>query len=272
MVKNEGDKLKRVIVSSPGKEYVSFWDKDAHHITEVADLEKAKLQHGILTTILENSGCEVVDVPELFGHPNSVFVRDAALCTPQGYLKLKMGLETRRGEEDWLEKALQAHGVPMAGILELPATAEGGDVILADHVAFVGHSHRTNEEGVHQLSAWLGYMGYKVRTVKVPDRYLHIGGAMSMIGPHRVLCCEGVFPEHFFDGYQTIVVPGDSFIHANVICIQDGEVIAERTNRETIAVLRQAGIEVHALDLSEFVKGAGGPSCLIMPVERVGKI
>lgn len=268
MIKNEGDKLKRVIVSSPLKEYVSFWDKEAHNITEIADLEKAKQQHGILKTILENSGCEVIDIPELHGHPNSVFVRDAALCTPQGYLKMQMGLETRRGEESWLEETLQGLGVPMVGSVEPPATAEGGDVILADHVAFVGHSGRTNEEGVHQLAAWLGLLGYKVRIAKVPDRYLHIGGAMSMVGPHRVLCCEGVFPKDFFAGYETIEVPADNFISANVICLGDGEVIADRSNRQTITLLRQAGLEVHALDLSEFVKGAGGPSCLIMPVER----
>jgi N-dimethylarginine dimethylaminohydrolase len=33
-------------------------------------------------------------------------------------------------------------------------------------------------------------------------------------------------------------------------------------------VLRRAGFRVHPLDLSEFVKGTGGPSCLVLPLER----
>lgn len=269
MLKNEGDPLKKVILCAPGKEYVTVWNKEEHHIAEIADLKKAADQHHILRNILENSGCQVVEIPELPGHPNSVFTRDAAICTPQGYLKLHMGLESRRGEEDWMEKTLQSLGVPMAGYIDPPATAEGGDVILAGAVAFVGHSERTNTDGVAQLTAWLHWMGYKeVRVAEVPPQYLHIGGAMSMIGPHRILCCEHVFPRHFFEGFETVVVPADSFISANVICISDGEVIADRSNRETIALLRHEGIIVHALDLSEFVKGSGGPSCLIMPVER----
>ncbi|MFZ2900116.1 MAG: arginine deiminase family protein [Saprospiraceae bacterium] len=269
MNRNEGDQLKKAILCPPGKEYVTVWDKEAHHIVEFADLKKAAEQHHILKSILQNRGCEVVELQELNGHPNSVFTRDAALCTPQGYLKMQMGLETRRGEEVWLEKALQSLGVPRAGSIELPATAEGGDVILAGHVAFVGHSSRTNAEGVEQLSSWLTFMGYKVRVAEIPDRFLHIGGAMSMLGPHRVLCCENVFPKNFFEGFETVEVPDHAFSCANVICLGEGEVVAERSNRDTIAALRHEGITVHALDLSEFVKGAGGPSCLIMPVERV---
>ena len=268
MLKNEGDPLKTVIISSPGHEYGSVWNLEVHNFSQSVNLEKAKEQHHILKMILENNGCDVVDVPELFAHPNSVFTRDAALCTPRGYIKMQMGLESRRGEEAWLEKVLQGMGVPMVGSIELPATAEGGDVVLAGEVAFVGHSARTNAEGVEQLSAWLGWMGYKVRVAEVPERYLHIGGAMSMIGPKRVLCCAGVFPKGFFEGFEVLEVPGDNFISANVICIRDGEVVADRSNRTTIELLRQHHVNVHALDLSEFVKGTGGPTCLVMPVER----
>lgn len=266
MKKNEGAPLKKAILCQPGREYATVWDKEAHHFTEFADQKKATEQHLILKTILENSGCEVIELPELRGHPNSVFTHDAALCTPLGFIRLQFGLETRRGEELWMEKALQSIGLPRIGTIELPATAEGGDVILAGDVAFVGHSSRTNAQGVEQLTAWLNWMGYKVQVAKIPERFLHLGGAMSMLGPHRVLCCENVFPKGYFEGFETVVVPDHSFACANVICLRDGEVIAERNNRDTIAILRHEGVTVHALDLSEFVKGAGGPSCLVMGV------
>ncbi len=44
----------------------------------------------------------MINIPELANHPNSVFTRDTALCTPNGYIKLRLGLESRQGEEEWI--------------------------------------------------------------------------------------------------------------------------------------------------------------------------
>jgi N-dimethylarginine dimethylaminohydrolase len=46
----------------------------------------------------------VIDIPELANHPNSVFTRDTALRTPRGYVKLRLGLESRQNEEEWIKK------------------------------------------------------------------------------------------------------------------------------------------------------------------------
>jgi arginine deiminase len=45
-------------------------------------------------------------------------------------------------------------------------------------------------------------------------------------------------------------------------------VIVEASNIEAIDKLKKRNYRVHVIDLSEFVKGEGGPSCLILPVER----
>jgi len=56
---------------------------------------------------------------------------------------------------------------------------------------------------------------------------------------------------------------------ANVICLAPNEVLAnEAENRETIDALDARGVRVQGVDLSEFRKGAGGPTCLILPLER----
>ncbi len=268
MLKNEGDKLSRVVLCTPRFEYFRVKDNKAHNITRVADQTKAIQQHDKLKSVLAEFGCEVIDIPELKGHPNSVFTRDTALCTPKGYVKLRMGLPTRRGEESWMAQIMDSLGEPLVGSVEEPGTVEGGDVILAGSIAFVGHSQRTNESGIKQVSRLLNTMGYEVRTAIVPPPYLHIGGAMSIIGPKRVLYCHGVFPDDFFDGFDVVEVHNSTFISGNVICLSDNEVIADAANYETIGKLRKAGVIVHVIDLSEFVKGTGGPSCLIMPVER----
>ncbi len=268
MMRNEGDPLRRVVVCPPGREYVTYDDPRAHNIAEPADLARAQEQHARLREVLALHGAEVVVVPELPGHPNSVFTRDPIVVTPEGFVELHIGLPTRRGEEAWLARHLESLGVPHVGRIEPPGTLEGGDVILAGRVAFMGRSSRSNASGVQQMGDLLGRMGYEVRVAMVPDRYLHIGGAMSMVAPERVLACAGVFPEGFFAGFEVIEVPADTFVSGNVICLRPNEVVAEASQDVVIDRLVGADVRVHALDLSEFIKGSGGPTCLILPVER----
>ena len=269
MLRNEGDRLKRVVVCSPGEEYFNVEDLRTQNMNEIPDRNRTKEQYATLKAAIEAFGCEVIDVDELSGHPNSVFTRDVALSTPNGYIRLRMGLEARRGEEGWMAEILGSLGEPCAGEIEAPGSVEGGDVILAGSVAFVGRSGRTNEEGVRQLSDLLHQMGYEMRVVPVKSTSLHIGGLMSAIGPNRILCCRDAFPEDFFKGFNTIRIPCHGPSNGNVICLAENEVIANSAeNMETIGILESRGVNVHAIDLSEFRKGAGGPTCLILPVDR----
>lgn len=269
MIRNEGDRLRRVVVCTPDKEYFDVDDIVAHNINEIADPDLTREQHDGLKSIFRETGCEVIDVPELGGHPNSAFVRDVSLVTPEGYVKVRMGLPTRRGEEEWMSQILESMGERCVGEITEPGTVEGGDVILAGPVAFVGHSCRTNEEGAGQLSAILGDIGYEVRVVPVGDDFMHIGGIMSAIGPRRVLCCRELFPDGFFDGFDMVDIRYINPSSGNVICIGENEVIANAAeSAETIRVLEDEGVTVHAINLSEFRKGAGGPSCLTLPLER----
>lgn len=234
-----------------------------------ADRKKTRQQFEALKRILETFGCQVIDVPELANHPNSVFTRDTALCTPQGYIKLKMGLAAREGEEEWMAKILESIGEPCAGEIKEPGTVEGGDVILAGSVAFIGLSKRTNEEGAKQLSNILSDMDYEIRKIPVKYPHLHLGGAMSVVGPEQILCCMDMFPEDFFNGFDTINISCMAPSNGNVICLGNNEIIANAAeNVEAIKALEAKGKIVHSIDLSEFRKGAGGPTCLVLPVER----
>lgn len=268
MVRNEGDRLRRVIVSPPKTEYFRVDDREAHNIGEIADSARALAQHRRLCALLRQFGARVIRLDELAGHPNSVFTRDTSLVTPRGYIRLRMGLRTRRGEEGWMAKALDSLGVPCAGSIHSPGTVEGGDVILAGQVAFVGQSERTNAPGVKQISRLLESMGYEVRALLLPPPHLHIGGAMSIVHSDTILCCRGLFPASFFSGFKTISIPGRSSASGNVICLGKREVIVEQENSTARKALEEAGFKVYCVDLSEFIKGRGGPTCLILPLDR----
>jgi dimethylargininase len=258
--------MNRLIICPPINEYFVIGDRKLHNITQSAEIKKAIQQHENLRKVLSKYRCDVIQIPELVGHPNSVFTRDTSLVTPQGYVKLKMGLESRRGEEDWMALHLESIGKKKAGSITGNGTVEGGDVILTGSIAFVGLSRRTNGEGVNQISAILNAMNFEVRSIEVPPPYLHLGGAMSMLSSDDVLCCQGIFPIDFFNGLNRIEVQGDDFVTGNVISLGNHEIIAEKSNAPAIDILKKYGYHMHSLDLSEFIKGTGGPSCLILPL------
>jgi dimethylargininase len=269
MIRNEGDRLRQVIVCTPRVEYArGASELEKHNIGELGDPEEAIRQHDGLKATLRAFGAEVLDVPELARHPNSVFTRDTSLCTPRGYVQLRLGLETRRGEGAWMAEVLDGLGVPRVGEILAPGTVEGGDVVLAGDVAFVGRSIRTNEEGIGQLSALLEPMGYEMRIIGLPPTILHLDKVLMALGPRQVLVCADLVPVQSTDGFDRIEIPCGGHTTANIICLGDGEIVTHRTNEGVITRLTAAGYKVHVRDLGEFAKGMGGPNCLILPVRR----
>ena len=125
MLKNEGKGLSRVVACTPGDQYCQVSDPQKHNIIEPADPDRAIQQHDTLKLCVADFGAEVIDVPELAGHPNSVFTRDTALCTPRGYVKLRLGLGTRQGEEEWMSQVLHSLGEPFVGAIEAPRDGRG---------------------------------------------------------------------------------------------------------------------------------------------------
>jgi dimethylargininase len=91
---------------------------------------------------------------------------------------------------------------------------------------------------------------------------------LMLVGPERAIYCRGLVPEDSLRGFETIEIPCGGSTTANIICLGPDEVIVGRSNRRIAAQLKAQGVVVHPLDLSEFVKGSGGPNCLIMPAER----
>ncbi|MBN2053509.1 amidinotransferase [bacterium] len=217
---------------------------------------------------MADSGAEVWTMAELPGHPNSVFTRDAAVCVGDGYLHLRMGLSSRRGEPDWLATRLSAEGMPCLARITTPGTLEGGDVLLLAKHVIIGISTRTNRAGAGQAAALFSRLGYRPHFIEVPEPYLHAGGCMSVLGPESLLVTEDVAPQLEAVDAESITVPVGDFITANVISLGDGRILAHRGDYVVSDLLARRGYSVRAVELGEFVKASGGPTCLIMPVSR----
>jgi len=267
VLRNEGDRLTRVVVCSPKTAYFKVDNCEAHNIKEVADRDLSIKQHKELRETLRTFGSEVIDIDELEGHPNSVFTRDMAVVTPEGYIRMSMGIETRTGEEELMSSALERLGEPRAGEINEPGTVEGGDVILCGSVAFVGHTQRTNGEGIRQISRILKRMNYDVRMPEVPGSYLHLDQTIGVLGPERLIYCSGLFPPDLFKGFEAIPFSCEND-NVNFIGLGPNSILAPASNLGVIQQAERLGVKVHIVDLAEFWKGTGGPNCLIMPLER----
>ena len=65
MLRNEGARLTRVVVSTPGDAYFDVSTHKEANITELADRDLTLRQHGALQATLAAFGCEVIGVPEM---------------------------------------------------------------------------------------------------------------------------------------------------------------------------------------------------------------
>jgi len=104
-----------------------------------------------------------------------------------------------------------------------------------------------------------------VRLVKVPERYLHLGGAMSYLGRDLLLCTDDIYDKDLFRDFDALIVDSADFVSGNVIST-GMKAIADERNLVALEKLDEAGIKTVSLDLFEFIKGRGGPSCLVLPL------
>jgi len=267
MKKNEGNRLEIVVVCAPKQEYFnSVEDPTGNYFYEGAD-KKAVDQHKDLRTALEKFGIKVINIEEMPDHPHSVFTRDMAVSTAEGYIKVRLGMGSRRGEEDWMAKFLDERGESCIGEIKEPGTVVGSDVLIEGSIAFVGLTQRTNVDGVIQISDILKSRGYDVRPVVLPCYYQHLDQVIGILGSEQVICRAHLFPYDYFKGFEVFNINGRNH-NVNLICLDEGKIIASASNPELIRAAEEAGVEVNVLDLSELVKGATGPNHLIMPIKH----
>ena len=224
---------------------------------EPIDLAKANVQHRQYEALLGELGATVVSLPAEPDYPDSVFVEDPAVVVEEVAVMTRMGAESRRGESASLAGALERYR-PLRWMRE-PATLEGGDVMRVGKTLYVGLSHRTNREGIAQLSAELAPLGYTVVPVAVRGA-LHLKTACCYLGDGTILANREWLDLEPLGGYRILdVAPGEGR-GANVLAL-GGSVIIPACFPRTAEILAAAGFRPRALDVSELMKAEAGVTC-----------
>lgn len=131
-------RLARVAVRppSPRGDYV------VAHWAEPLDLDLLARQHAEFIALLESLGCGVEVLPAQEDMPDAIFTYDPAFVVPSGIIELRGAKEVRKGEPPLLTVQLEDLGIPVAGRLTAPATADGGDMFWLDATTLeIGRAH-----------------------------------------------------------------------------------------------------------------------------------
>jgi dimethylargininase len=169
-----------------------------------------------------------------------------------------MGSEARRPEPRGIEAELRKHR-PVRHI-ELPATLDGGDVVLVRRTLLVGLSSRTNPAGVAAMADVVRPFGYRVTPVPVHG-CLHLKSACTALPDGRLLVNRQWIDADALSPFGLVPVPPDEPGAADVLSIGRHVCLPDAFPR-TAELIDRLGFEVHTIDLSEFAKAEGGVTCL----------
>ena len=214
---------------------------------------------------------------------DSIYCRDASIATDFGIIICNMGKQGRIHEPYAQLEAYKKDNVNILGEIMLPGTLEGGDVAWLDqNTLAVGHTYRTNEEGISQLKDLLHPKGIEIIVVELPhykgeNDVFHLMSILSPVDKNLAVVYSPLMPIKFRNellerGFELIEVPEQEFdsMGCNVLAIAPRDCLMVAGNPITKKLLEDAGASVHLYEGSEIsVKGGGGPTCLTRPIDRI---
>ena len=246
-------------------------------------IDKALAEYEAFEKILKEHGAEIFYFPEDDAvNMDSIYCRDASIATSKGMIICTMGKEGRKNEPIAQKKAFEDNGIPVLGVITAPGTIEGGDVAWLDEKTLaVGHTYRTNEEGIRQITALLKPLGVDVITVPMPhyrgpSDVFHLMSVLSPVAANLAVVYSPLIPIVFRNeliarGYELVEVPESEFdsMGCNVLALAPRTCLMVKGNPITKSRLEAAGCKVIEYEGAEIsVKGGGGPTCLTRPVTR----
>lgn len=248
------------------------------------DLLASKIEYIAFENILKSQEVDIKYFPidnEL--SLDSVYCRDASIATDFGMIICTMGKEGRILEPEAQRKTYLNNDIAILGTIQTPGTLEGGDVAwLNEKTLAVGHTYRTNLEGIRQLKALLIPHDVEVVVADLPhyrgvQDVFHLMSILSPVDKDLAVVYSPLMPIRFRNqllnlGYKLVEVPEDEFesMGCNVLAIGPRKCVMVEGNPKTKEALERYGCEVITYIGQEIsVKGGGGPTCLTRPLNRL---
>lgn len=223
------------------------------------DYEIALIQHAAYIDALKECGLEVIILDADDDYPDSTFVEDTALLTPEFAVITRPGARSRRGETGAIENRLKDFFSHIERV-EPPGTVDAGDIMMLGHHCYIGRSERTNSEGAEQIIQILKANGLTGSTIPLKD-VLHLKSGVAYIENNNLVAAGEFIGRPEFERFNVIKVVDAERYAANCLWL-NGTVLIPSGFTRTKRDIENFGYETIALDMSEFQKLDGGLSCL----------
>lgn len=280
-------KLKSVYLKSVKDAFVSDihlseqW-RDLNYLSR-PDFDLALEEYENFESIIKNNGVDL----HYFGLDSTVtidsmYCRDASIATDFGMILCNMGKPGRVHEPAAQRRVFEVQQISILGEISAPGTLEGGDVAWLDtNTLAVGHTYRTNEEGIRQLKELLEPKGIEILVVELPhykgtSDVFHLMSILSPVDKDLAVIYSPLMPIKFRNeliarGFSFVEVSDHEFdtMGCNVLALAPRKCVMVDGNPRTKKALLDAGCDVITYignDIS--VKGGGGPTCLTRPILR----
>jgi N-dimethylarginine dimethylaminohydrolase len=271
--------LRRVLVRAPQPHDAALWQ--AYGWRFEPDPGAMADEHEAFRSLLAAEGAEVILAETPHGpDPDAIYTYDPAIVADTGAVLLRPGKEGRRGEPDAMGADFVEAGVPIAGRLEAPALAEGGDTVwLDERTLLAGRGYRTNDAGIQALRDLLP--GVDVVAFDLPHYHgagevMHLMSFLSPLDADLAVVYLPLMPVRLVEllrerEIELVEAPDEEFesMGPNVLALGPRVALALGGNDETRRRMERAGVDVRVYAGEHISRpGDGGPTCLTRPILR----
>ncbi len=249
-------KFSKAVVRKPGRSLINGLTTAN---LGTPDYEKALEQHAQYCQALETCGLKVVVLEANEQYPDSTFVEDTALLTPQCAIITNPGAASRTGETADVRPVLERYYENIETI-ETPGTVEGGDIMMVGPHFYIGLSQRTNLDGAQQMIAILERYGLSGSLVEL-EKVLHLKTGLAYLENGNLVAAGAFLDKQEFQAFDILAIDDEESYAANCIWVNDKVLIPKGFPRAK-KTISQAGYATLEVDVSEFRKLDGGLSCL----------
>jgi dimethylargininase len=216
-------------------------------------------QHQDYIEALKECGLDVIVLDADDNFPDSTFVEDTAVLTPQCVIITNPGAPSRKGEAYEMSKVLSRFYSNVETVKE-PGTLDAGDVMMVGKHFYIGLSERTNENGANQLISFLNRYGMTGSTITLKNA-LHLKTGVSYLENNNLVVTGEFLTKSEFQQFNLIKIDDDESYTANCVWIND-RVLVPKGFSKAKRNINDFGYTAITVDVSEFQKLDGGLSCL----------
>ena len=193
--------------------------------------------------------------------PARCFISDTAVITDTLAVIARPDGVTA-GDEDAAISAMLLGKTHFIKCITAPGRLDAGDVVRLGGIYYLALTPRSNRTGAEQLACFLDEVGQRAQIIDLTQYPgLRLSSAVCALGDNRVLIHPALARHYAFLGFKKIIAPPNETAACDALPLVDG-LLLHSGFTATAALLKAHGINITAIDVSEFIALGGGLSAL----------